>query len=69
MIKKKFKRFLYHYLFPYGGVLLVKLLSATPTAGLFIILTPGIFFQDLSIIFSISLSLFRLFVKRTTKYE
>ncbi len=29
MIKKKFRRFLYHYLFPYGGVFLVKLLSAT----------------------------------------
>lgn len=29
MIKKKFKRILYHYLFPYCGVFLVKLLSAT----------------------------------------
>ncbi len=29
LIKKKFKRFLYHYLFPYCGVFLVKLLSAT----------------------------------------
>jgi len=29
MIKKRFKRFLYYYLFPYCGVLLVKLLSAT----------------------------------------
>jgi len=29
MIKKRLKRFLYRYLFPYGGVLLVKLLSAT----------------------------------------
>ena len=29
MMKKKIKRFLYHFLFPYAGVLLVKLLSAT----------------------------------------
>ena len=29
MVKKKLRRFLYHYLFPYGGVFLVKLLSAT----------------------------------------
>ena len=29
MIKKKIKRVLYHFLFPYAGVLLVKLLSAT----------------------------------------
>lgn len=29
MMKKKFRRFLYHYLFPYGGLFLVRLLSAT----------------------------------------
>jgi len=29
MIKKKFRRFLYHYLFPYAGLCLVRLLSAT----------------------------------------
>jgi len=29
MMKKKFQRFLYHYLFPYAGVFLVRLLSAT----------------------------------------
>ena len=29
MIRKKFKILLYHYLFPYGGLFLVRLLSAT----------------------------------------
>lgn len=29
MIKQRFKRLLYHYLFPYGGVLLARLLAAT----------------------------------------
>lgn len=29
MIKRAIKRFLYHYLFPYGGVFLVRVLSAT----------------------------------------
>jgi lysophospholipid acyltransferase (LPLAT)-like uncharacterized protein len=29
MMKKKFRRFLYHYLFPYAGLFLVRLLSAT----------------------------------------
>ncbi|MCG8618305.1 MAG: lysophospholipid acyltransferase family protein [Desulfobacterales bacterium] len=29
MIKKRFKKFLYHYLFPYAGLMLVRLLSAT----------------------------------------
>lgn len=29
MIRKKFKYFLYHYLFPHGGLFFVKLLSAT----------------------------------------
>ncbi len=29
MIKKKFRRFLYYYLFPYAGLFLVRLLSAT----------------------------------------
>ena len=28
-LKKKFKRFLYHYLFPYGGLFLVRLLAST----------------------------------------
>ncbi len=28
-MKKKFRRFLYHYLFPYGGLFLVRFLSAT----------------------------------------
>jgi hypothetical protein len=29
MMKKRFRRFLYYYLFPYGGLFLVRLLSAT----------------------------------------
>ena len=29
MIKKRFRRILYHYIFPYGGLFLVRLLSAT----------------------------------------
>ena len=29
MIKKKFRHFLYHYLFPYGGLYFVRLLAAT----------------------------------------
>jgi hypothetical protein len=29
MIKKRFRRFLYYYVFPYGGLFLVRLLSAT----------------------------------------
>ena len=29
MIKKIFRRFLYYYVFPYGGLFLVRLLSAT----------------------------------------
>lgn len=29
MMKKKLRRFLYYYLFPYAGLFLVKLLSAT----------------------------------------
>lgn len=29
MMKNKFRRFLYHYLFPYAGLFLVRLLSAT----------------------------------------
>ncbi len=29
MIRKRFRRFLYHYLFPYAGLFMVRLLSAT----------------------------------------